>query len=124
MTSSSSRELEQIAKSQTRLQILLIAVCIVLVASTIVTWKSARVMRESNEIQRELLTQKAEAPPKGPQKRRTSVRPANSAGTESHRSRSVRSGADTSNGRQAVADSPEPRDIANTHALIARTGRQ
>ena len=72
---SSSIELEQIARSQTRQQILLIILCIVLAASTVITWRSVRVMREANEIQRQLLTQQADAPPKGPQKRRTTVRP-------------------------------------------------
>ena len=61
---SSSIELEQIARSQTRQQILLIILCIVLAASTVITWRSVRVMREANEIQRQLLTQQADAPPK------------------------------------------------------------
>jgi hypothetical protein len=121
---SSSIELEQIAKSQTRQQILLIILCLVLAASTVITWRSVRVMREANEIQRQLLTQQADVPPKSPQKRRASVRAANNTSTESHRSRSVRSGAEASSSQQKMADSTAPTDLTNTHAMMVRTGRQ
>lgn len=120
---SSSRELEQIAKSQTRQQILLIIVCVVLLASTIATWRSVSAMREANQIQKQLLTQQADAPPKSPQKRRVSVRPASKASDESNRSRSVR-GAQEGSSRQAMADSTAPAEATTTHTIMARSGRQ
>ena len=119
---SSSRELEQIAKSQARQQILLIIVCIVLLACTVATWKSVSAMREANRIQRQLLTEKADDPPTSPQKRRVSVRSPTKASTESPRS--VRGAQDASSGRQAVDDRPAPADLTNTHAMVARSGRQ
>ncbi len=120
---SSSRELEQIAKSQARQQILLIIVCIVLLASTIATWRSVSAMREANQIQRQLLTEKADAPSKSPQKRRGSVRSTTKASAESRRSWSVRGEADASGGRQGTIDSAAPADLTNSPAMMARSGR-
>jgi hypothetical protein len=119
---SSSIELEQIARSQTRQQVLLIVVCILLIASTIATWKSVSAMREANQIQRQLLAERAEAPARSPQKRQASTRPASKASADSRRTRSAR--AEAGSGRQATLDGTVPADPAATHALVARSGRQ
>ena len=120
----SSIELEQISRSQTRQQVLLIILCIVLAASTITTWQSARAMRESNEIQRQLLAQTADAPSKGPQKRHASARPATKAITQSRPSPSLRHAVEGTGNRQAMIDGTVRADLTNTHALLVRPGRQ
>jgi hypothetical protein len=122
---SSSRELEQISRSQARQQILLIILCILVAASTIVTWKSIRATRETNEVQRQLLAEQADAPPKGLQKkRRASARPLTKVSAEPSRSPSLRRGQDGTSGRQVVTDSPARADLADTHIVLARPGRQ
>jgi hypothetical protein len=120
----SCRELEQISKSQTRQQILLIILCIVLAASTIITWKSARAMREASEIQRQLLAQTADAPSKGPQKRHASARPATKASTQSRRSPSLRHEVEETGNRQAMTERTARADLTSAHALLVRPGRQ
>jgi hypothetical protein len=122
---SSSRELEQISRSQARQQILLIILCILVAASTIIMWKSVRATREANDIQRQLLAEKADAPPKGPQKkRRAGARPETKVSAEPRRTPSLRRGQDGTGGREAIADSPARADLANTHIVLARPGRQ
>ena len=121
---SSSIELEQIAKSQTRQQILLVIVCILLIVSTICTWKSVSATREANALQKQLLIEKVDVPTKSPQKRQATTRPVNKTSTESHRSRSVRAAPEGGSGRQATVDGTSPADVPNTQAMMARTGRQ
>ena len=50
---SPEEQLAKVAKSQSRLQIALIVVSVVLVATLIVTWKSLTAMHEANALQRE-----------------------------------------------------------------------
>jgi hypothetical protein len=120
----SSRELEQIARSQTRQQILLIILCIFVAALAVATWRSGSAMREANQIQRQLLAQESDAPPKGQKKRRAGARPANKVSSESRRSPDSRRGQDETSSRQALADSKTRADLTNTHALLVRHGRQ
>jgi hypothetical protein len=120
----SSMELEQISKAQTRQQVLLIILSIVLAASTIATWQSARAMRDANEIQRQLLAQTADTPSKSPQKRHASARPGTKASTQSRRSPSLRHAVEEAGNWQAMTDDTARADLTNTRALLVRPGRQ
>ena len=121
---SSSTELEQIAKSQTRQQILLVIVCILLIVSTIATWRSISATREVNALQKQLLIERAEAQTKGTAKRQATLRPVNKTSVDSHRSRSVRAAPEGGGGRQATVEGEAPADVPTTQAMVARTGRQ
>ena len=121
---SSSTEFEQIARSQTRQQILLVIVCILLITSIIATLKSVSASREANALQKQLLMEKVDAPVRSVQKRPAAARPMNKSSTESHRSRSVRASPDGSGGRQATVDNAAPAEPPTANAMVARTGRQ
>ena len=121
---SSSTELEQIAKSQTRQQILLVIVCILLIVSTIATWKSISATREVNALHKQLLIERAEAQAKGAPKRQATLRPVNKTSVDSHRPRSVRATPESGGGQQATMESEVPANVPTTRAMVARTGRQ
>ena len=72
---SPEEQLAKVAKSQSRLQIALIVVSVVLVATLIVTWKSLTAMHEANALQREQLSlQKPEPTPQAAPAKRASSR--------------------------------------------------
>ena len=121
---SSSTELEQIAKSQTRQQILLVIVCILLIVSTIATWRSISATREVNALQKQLLIERAEAQTKSAPKRQATARPMNKTSVDSQRSRSVRAAPGSGGSRQATVGGDIPADVPDTQAMVARTGRQ
>ena len=73
---SPEEQLEKITKSQSRQQIALIVLSIVLVASLIITAKSLLAMREANSLQRDQLSlQKPEPTPDVAPTRKSSSRP-------------------------------------------------
>jgi hypothetical protein len=121
---SSSTEFEQIARSQTRQQILLVIVCILLITCIIATLKSVSATREANALQKQLLMEKVDASPSSPQKRPAAARPVNKSSAESHRSHSVRAAPDGSMARQQTVDNAVPADPPTVNAVVARTGRQ
>ena len=121
---SSSTELEQIAKSQTRQQILLVIVCILLIVSTIATWKSISATREVNALHKQLLIERAEAQTKGAPKRQATLRPVNKTSVDSYRPRGAHAAPESGGGRQATMESEVPANVPTPQAMVARTGRQ
>ena len=120
---SPEEQLDRIAKSQSRQQIALIVLSIVLVASLIVTAKSLLAMREANALQREQLSlQKPEPAPEVAPTRKASSRPHVKANA------SAQTHASASNKERTVekeASTPAAStNIASARALPERQGRQ
>ena len=120
---SPEEQLEKIAKSQSRQQIALIVLSIVLVASLIVTAKSLLAMREANAVQREqLVQQKPDPTPDVVPTRKSSSRPHVKANA------SAQTHAPASNKERTVEkDASTPganTNIASARALPERQGRQ
>jgi hypothetical protein len=119
----SSIELEQISRSQTRQQILLIILCILVAASTVATWRSASALREANKLQKEFSAQSAEGSRKAPQARRANARAATKASAESHRPTNPRAQGSTGD-KRGTAESAPHGDPTGTRVALVHQGRQ
>jgi hypothetical protein len=120
---SPEEQLAKVAKSQSRLQIALIVVSVVLVATLIITWKSLTAMHEANALQREQLSmQKTEpAPQAAPAKRPGSrTRAKASPNSETHTSSSAK---ERTSEREAAMPGTTGTTIASARAP-ERQGRQ
>ena len=79
----SNPELAHIAKVQARHQKILIVLSVLVTLSTIVTWKSVKLMREANDLQRQSLNERrAQVPAKSPVAAHTNARRTNAAASE------------------------------------------
>jgi hypothetical protein len=120
---SPEEQLEKIAKSQSRQQMALIVLSIVLAASLIVTWKSLTTMREANALQREqLVQQKPDPAPQAAPTRKSIARPhvkAN-ASAETHASPSNK---ERTIEKEASTPSAST-NIASARTVPERQGRQ
>ena len=120
---SPEEQLEKITKSQSRQQIALIVLSIVLVASLIITAKSLVAMRDANAVQREqLVQQKPDPVPEVAPTRKSSSRPhvkAN-ASAQTHASASTKE----RTVEKEASTLGTSTNIASARALPERQGRQ
>ncbi len=119
----SSRDIEQISRSQFRQQILLIVLCIAVAACAVATWRAGSAMRDANELQKQLLAEPADSATKQPKKRQTSARAGKKASPQSQASSLPRERRGASD-RQATDDNSAPTEVTSTRTALARVGRQ
>jgi hypothetical protein len=119
----SSRDIEQISRSQSRQQILLIVLCIAVAACAAATWRAGSAMRDATELQRQTLAEAADAATKQPRKRQVSTRAGKKTSAQSQASGLPleRRGASS---RQATDDDSAPTEITGARTALARVGRQ
>jgi hypothetical protein len=122
----SYEELKQIVKSQKRQRVALMVLSVVLAASTIVTWKSLTAMRETNEIQKQMLESRKAGPASKAALRRSNARPETQANAESRRPAGpTQPGTQKRIGdRTAAIDSATDVPLPSTRAPLNRPGRQ
>jgi hypothetical protein len=119
----SSRDIEQISRSQSRQQILLMVLCITVAACAVATWRAGSAMRDANELQKQLLAEPTGSATKRSKKRQVSARAAKKPSAQPHASSlpHERSGASD---RRVTDDNSVPTDLASTRTALARVGRQ
>ncbi|HXV07589.1 MAG TPA: hypothetical protein VD791_06140 [Burkholderiales bacterium] len=122
----SHEEVQELSKSHARHQIVLTVLSVALVAATIMMWMLVSAVRESNEIQKELLagSQEVDVTPKTPVKPRSVAPSSRKAGTASRRAPSASGGRQRSSPERAVAQSAPRTQIASTQTATNRYGRQ
>lgn len=123
---SSHEEFQELSKSHARHQIALTVLSVALVAATLMMWMLVNAVRESNEIQKELLasSQQVDVAPKTPVNPRSVAPAPRKASTGSRRSPSASGGRQRSSPERALAQSAPPTQVASTHTLASRHGRQ
>jgi hypothetical protein len=118
-------DLERIAKLQSRHQIVLIVLSVVVALSTLVTWKSVAALREANEAQRQAAaTRRTDAPAKGAFIRRPSASQQSAADSEPRRASTFSSGRERATDRQPSAEAPRSTQVAGANTTVERPGRQ
>ena len=123
---SSHEEFQELSKSHGRHQIALTVLSVALVAATIMMWMLVSAVRESNELQKELLasSQQVDVAPKTPVKPRSVAPSPRKAGTASRRAPSASRGRQRSSPERALSQSARPTQVASTQTLANRHGRQ
>ena len=122
----SHEEFQELSKSHARHQIALTVLSVALVAATIMMWMLVSAVRESNEIQKELLagSQEVDVAPKTPVKPRSVAPSSRKAGTASRRAPSASGGRQRSSPERAAARSALRTQLASTQTAPHRYGRQ
>jgi hypothetical protein len=122
----SHEEFQELSKSHARHQTALTVLSVALVAATIMMWMLVSAVRESNEIQKEVLaaSQEVDVTPKTPVKPRSAAPSPRKAGTASRRAPSASGGRQRSSPERAVAQSTRRTQVASTQTLTPRYGRQ
>lgn len=116
---------QQFPAAHTRHQIVLTVLAVALVVSTIMMWKLVNAIRESNDIQRELLaSQQAEPAAKTAVKARSDAPAASKASAGSRRSASASGGRERNSAGRAVSERTPGTQLASTQILLTRQGRQ
>ena len=122
---SSYHENQWLSRAQSRQQLVLTVLAAALVASTIMTWMLVSAIRESNDLQRQLLvTQQTEPVAKPAVKRRAGASAASKAQAEPRRSAIGAAGRERRKVERAPGDSKPATQIAATHDYLNRQGRQ
>jgi hypothetical protein len=119
----SSRDIEQISRSQSRQQILLIILCIAVAACAAATWRAGSAMRDANELQKQILAEPADAATKQPNKRQASARAGKKASVQSQ-APSLPRERRGSNDRQVTDENSAPTEVTSTRTAMVRVGRQ
>lgn len=122
---SSYHENQWLSRAQSRQQLVLTVLAAALVASTIMTWMLVSAIRESNDLQRQLLvTQQAEPVAKPAVKRRAAASSASKAQAEPRRSAIGPSGRERRKAERDSGGSKPTTQIAATSEYLNRQGRQ
>ena len=121
----SHEEIQQIFKSQTRLQIALTVLAVAVAISSVVTWRSTSAMREATEIQRQWLSaQKTGSPRKAALARPSGAHRASSGASTEVQHASATSNTKERAGDQATASAaPADAHVASTNPP-GRPGRR